>query len=259
MTTTDRPYRVAPARVLRSEWHKLTTLRSTWITLPFSAVPIVGVGLIVSAHYETGSRQFVDPVELGPAGTQIAMISLPVLGVLFTAGEYTTGTIRATLAAVPRRVPVLWAKAGILVAVVLPLTLITCLIGHPLAQTLLTGTDQETSLTDPGVLAAVTGTAAGITALTALAMALGALLRSVAGGIGAFVGGVMVLPEVIGMIPVGAVDRAAEYFPAQAAGNVSALDTVAGAPAPGLSLLALGLWAFGTVVAAGVLLQRRDV
>ncbi|WP_244792798.1 ABC transporter permease [Streptomyces sp. BJ20] len=257
--TTTAPYRVTPSRVLRSEWHKLATLRSTWITLLFSAVSIVGLGLVVSAHYETGNREFVDPIELGLAGTQIATISLPVLGVLFTAGEYTTGTIRATLTAVPRRAPVLWAKAGVLTAVVLPLTLVTCVAGHALAQTFLAGTDQEASLTDPGVLAALAGSAVGITALTVFAMALGGLLRSVAGGIGAFVGGVMVAPEVVGLLPVDAVDKAVEYFPAQAVGNVSALDAVAGAPSPGLSLLALSLWALGTTAVAAALLKRRDV
>lgn len=153
----------------------------------------------------------------------------------------------------------LWAKAGVLTAVVFPLTLVTCLTGHALAQTLLTGTDQEASLTDPGVLAALAGTAVGITALTVFAMALGALLRSVAGGIGAFVGGVMVAPEVVGLLPVDAVDKAVEYFPAQAVGNVSALDAVAGAPSPGLSMLALGLWALGTTAVAAALLKRRDV
>ncbi|SDL11393.1 ABC transporter permease [Streptomyces indicus] len=259
--TSPRSYAVTPARVLRSEWHKLWSVRSTWITLLFSAVAMVGVGLLVAANYEDGSREFVDPIQIGLAGTQIAMISLPVLGVLCTAGEYTSGMIRATLTAVPRRVPVLWAKTGVLTATVFPLTLATCLIGYPLAQSFLTGTDQEAALTDPGVLGAVLGTAASLTALSVFALALGALLRSVAGAIGAYVGGIMILPEVISMIPVDAVDTAMEYFPAQAAGNISALDAVAGAgaPSPAASLLALGLWAFGTVAVAGLLLKRRDV
>ncbi|GGY96483.1 ABC transporter permease [Streptomyces poonensis] len=257
--TTSSPYVVTPARVLRSEWHKFWTLRSSWITLAASAVLIVGTGLIVAANYDTGGREQVDPIQLGLAGIQLAWITLPVLGVLVTAGEYTTGSIRASLTAVPRRVPVLWAKAAVLTATVFPVTFAACLIGYPLAQALLSGTDQEAPLTDPNVLGAVAGTAAGVTALSVFALGLGALLRSVAGGIGAFVGGVMILPEIVGMIPIDAVDTAVEYFPAQAAGNVSALDALPGLPSPAASLLALGLWAVGTVAVAGVLLKHRDV
>ncbi|WP_320780329.1 ABC transporter permease [Streptomyces sp. CRN 30] len=266
MTTTTTitsaatsPYVVTPARVLRSEWHKFWSVRSSWITLATSAVLIVGLGLIVAATYESGSREHVDPVQLGLTGIQLAAITLPVLGVLVTAGEYTTGMIRSSLTAVPRRVPVLWAKAAVLAATVFPVTFSACLLAYPLAQTLLSGTDQETALTAPGVLAAVAGSSAGVTALSVFALGLGALLRSVAGGIGAFVGGVMILPEVVSMIPVDAVDTAVEYFPAQAAGNVSALDALPGFPSPAASLLALCLWAVASVALAGVLLQRRDV
>ncbi|GAA2288289.1 ABC transporter permease [Streptomyces ruber] len=258
-STATPAYAVTPGRVLRSEWHKFWSLRSAWITLSASAAAMVGLGLIVAANYDTGGREHVDPVQLGLAGIQLAAITLPVLGVLVTAGEYTTGMIRSTLTAVPRRVPVLWAKAAVLTAAVFPLTLVTCLIVYPLTQILLSGTDQEAPLTDPDVLGAVAGTAAGVTALSVFALGLGALLRSVAGAIGAFVGGVMILPEVVSMIPLDAVDTAVEYFPAQAAGNVSALDAVPGFPSPAASLLALCLWAVGSVALAGVLLKRRDV
>ncbi|MFI6944181.1 ABC transporter permease [Streptomyces sp. NPDC050418] len=256
-TTTS--YAVTPARILRSEWHKFWTVRSTWITLLSSAALIIGLGLLVAANYDTGSREFVDPVQLGLSGSQIAQISLPVLGILMIAGEYTTGMIRASLTAVPRRVPVLWSKAAVLTAIVFPLTFVSCLVTYPLTQLFLAGTDQETALTDPGVLAAIAGTSAGITALSVFALGLGAVLRSVAGGIAAFVGGIMILPEVISMIPVDAVDTAIEYFPVQAAGNVGALDTLAGAPSPAASLVALILWAIGSVAVAAFFLKRRDV
>ncbi|MGY0492777.1 ABC transporter permease [Streptomyces sp. WG-D5] len=252
-------YAVTPARVLRSEWHKFWTVRSTWITLLSSAALIIGLGLLVAANYESGNREFVDPIQLGLSGTQLAQISLPVLGVLFIAGEYTTGMIRASLTAVPGRAPVLWSKAAVLAAIVFPLTLATCLITHPLAQVFLSDTDQKAALTDPGVLAAIAGTSAGITALSVFALGLGAVLRSVAGGISAFVGGVMIMPEVVSMIPIDALDRAIEYFPVQAAGNVSALDAVPGAPSPMASLVALVLWAIASVAVAAFFLQRRDV
>ncbi|WP_415949935.1 ABC transporter permease [Streptomyces sp. KLOTTS4A1] len=258
-TTASSAHTVTAVRVLRSEWHKFWTIRSTWITLLASALLILGLGLLVAANYDSGSREFVDPLGVGLAGAQLAQISLPILGVLMIAGEYTTGMIHSTLTAVPKRVPILWSKAAVLAGIVFPLTFLTSLLTYPLAQRFLAGTDQEAALTDPGVLGAITGLSVGITALSVFALGLGAVLRSVAGGITAFVGGIMILPEVVSMIPVDAVDTAVEYFPVQAAGNIGTLDGFAGAPSPLASFIALTLWALGSVAVAAYFLKRRDV
>ncbi|MFC8538318.1 ABC transporter permease [Streptomyces sp. NPDC057249] len=261
MTTTAVPhaYRVTPARVLRSEWHKLRTLRSTWITLGLAVVFVLGVGILMGTTYTSdGGDSDMDTVILVLYGSLLASLCTVVLGILVTAGEYSTGLIRASLTAVPRRLPVLWAKAGIFTVAVFTLMFATSLVTFVIAQLFLHDTDQAASLTDPGVLRAVAGNAAGTTFLGLIALGLGALLRSVPGAIGAFIGGVMILPEVLTTLPYDAVETAVRYFPTQAAGVLGSATPLPDAASPGPALLALVLWSSATLVSAAVLLRRRD-
>ncbi|MFF9016545.1 ABC transporter permease [Streptomyces sp. NPDC014870] len=261
MTTATTPaYRVTPTRVLRSEWHKLWTVRSTWITVLASVAFLLGVGILMGATYTSdGGDSDVDTVVLTLYGSQLGAICLAVLGILVTAGEYSTGLIRASLTAVPRRTPVLWAKATVFTAAVFTVSLLTALLTFLVAQLFLADTDQAASLTDDGVLAAIAGNAAGVTLLGLVALGLGAALRSVPGGIGAFIGGVMVLPEVLGMLPYDAMETAIRYFPTQAAGALGSATPLPNAASPGAALLALCLWAAAALIVPALLLRRRDV
>ncbi|NEC69289.1 ABC transporter permease [Streptomyces sp. SID9727] len=261
MTTTAPPhsYRVTPARVLRSEWHKLRTLRSSWTTLGLAVVFVLGVGVLMGTTYTSdGGDSDMDTVILVLYGSLLASLCTVVLGILVTAGEYSTGLIRASLTAVPRRLPVLWAKAAVFTVTVFTVMFATALVTFVIAQLFLHDTDQAASLTDPGVLRAVAGNAAGTTFLGLIALGLGALLRSVPGAIGAFIGGVMILPEVLTTLPYDAVETAVRYFPTQAAGVLGSATPLPDAASPGPALLALVLWASATLVSAAVLLRRRD-
>ncbi|MGC4951321.1 ABC transporter permease [Streptomyces sp. DT224] len=260
MTTTALPhsYRVTPARVLRSEWHKLHTLRSSWTTLGLAVVFVLGVGILMGTTYTSdGGDSDMDTVILVLYGSLLASLCTVVLGILVTAGEYSTGMIRASLTAVPRRLPVLWAKAAVFTVTVFTVMFATSLVTFVIAQLFLHDTDQAASLTDPGVLRAVAGNAAGTTFLGLIALGLGALLRSVPGAIGAFIGGVMILPEVLTTLPYDAVETAVRYFPTQAAGVLGSATPLPDAASPGPALLALVLWASATLVSAAVLLRRR--
>ncbi|WP_406060462.1 ABC transporter permease [Streptomyces sp. NBC_01077] len=262
-TPTDRPAptpTLTHARVLRSEWHKLWTVRSTWITVLSAVALVLGVGILMGSTYTAdGGDSDVDTVILTLYGTQLGAIALAVLGILVTAGEYATGMIRASLTAVPSRLPVLGAKAAVYTGVVLTLTFLTNLLTFLTAQVFLSDTDQAASLTDDGVLAAVAGNAAGITLLGLIALGLGAALRSVPGAIGAFVGGVMILPEVLGMLPYEAMETVVRYFPTQAAGALGSATPLPGGASPGGALLALLLWAAAAITVPALLLKRRDV
>ncbi|TXS26298.1 ABC transporter permease [Streptomyces sp. adm13(2018)] len=252
--------RLTHARVLRSEWHKLRTVRSTWTTALTATALVLGVGLLMGTTYTSdGGDSDVDTVVLTLYGSQLGALALAVLGILVTAGEYATGMIRATLTAVPRRLPVLGAKAAVYTGAVLALTSATNLLTFLIAQVFLSDTDQAASLTDDGVLAALAGNAAGTTLLGVVALGLGAALRSVPGAIGAFVGGVMILPEVLGMLPYEAMETAVRYFPTQAAGALGSATPLPGAATPGAALLALLLWAAAALALPALLLKRRDV
>ncbi|MBM7171385.1 ABC transporter permease [Streptomyces sp. G44] len=244
--------------VLRSEWHKLRTLRSTWITLLTATALVIAVGITMGATYD-GDDSEVDTVVFTLLGTQLAQICVAVLGILVTAGEYATGMIRASLTAVPRRLPVLWAKAAVFTAVAFAVSWTTDVVTFLTAQIWLSGTDKELSLTDDGVLGALTGSAAALTLLGLIALGLGALLRSVPGAIGAFVGCVLILPEVLGMLPFSAVESAVRHFPVQAATALGSVTRVEDTIAPGTALVTLVLWSAATIAAASLLLRRRDV
>ncbi|CAM5532664.1 ABC transporter permease OS=Streptomyces alboniger OX=132473 GN=CP975_24640 PE=4 SV=1 [Streptomyces alboniger] len=251
-------YRLSTRGVLRSEWHKLWTLRSTWITLITASALVVAVGITMGVTYD-GDDSEIDTVVLTLFGNQLSQICLAVLGILVTAGEYSTGMIRASLTAVPNRLPVLWSKAGIFAAVALTVSLTTNVVTFLLAQIWLSGSDKELSLTDSGVFGALASSSAAITLLSVIALGLGALLRSVPGAIGAFVGSVLILPEILAMLPFGAVETAVRYFPAQAASSLGSVARVENTIAPGTALLTLALWSAAIIAAASVLLRRRDV
>ncbi|MFH9066341.1 ABC transporter permease [Streptomyces coeruleorubidus] len=259
MTTATLPYRVTPARVLRSEWHKFWTLRSTWITLIATSALTAAMGAGLGAAYDGTGEGGMDTVVFVLLGTQFAQINLGVLGILATAGEYSTGQIRATMTAVPRRLPVLWSKAAVLTAIAFPLTLLTNLLTFPLAQSFLAGTDQSASLGDPGVLRALAGNAAGLTLLAVLALGIGALVRSVPMAIGAFIGLIMIVPEVLAMLPYEIVDDAVRCFPGKALETLTTAQPLPGTASPGAALLAMILWTTATLTLAATVLRRRDV
>ncbi|MFD5750959.1 ABC transporter permease [Streptomyces sp. NPDC127033] len=253
-------YRVTPAHVLRSEWHKLWSLRSTWITLLSASALILGIGLLMGATYESGGGDAdMDTVVLVLIGVQFAQIAFAVLGILVTAGEYTTGMIRASMTAVPRRLPVLWAKAAVFGAVVFAVSLATAFATFLPAALLLSDTDQAASLGDPGVLRALLGCATALTLLGLIALGLGSALRSVPGAVGTFLGGVMVLPEVLGMLPYDIVQDVKKYVPTKATEALTSAQPVVAGASPGGALLALALTAAATLVLASALLKRRDV
>ncbi|MEU5347755.1 ABC transporter permease [Streptomyces sp. NPDC020766] len=251
---------LTPSRILRSEWHKLWTLRSTWITLAITSALTIGFGLAIGATYETGGGDGdVDTVLLVLIGMQFTTIIIGVLGVLVTAGEYSTGMIRSTMTAVPRRLPVLWSKAAVLGTVAFVLILATNFVTFTLAQAFLSGTDQEASLGDSGIVRALVGNAAGLALVGVMALSLGALIRSVPGSIGALIGGVLILPEIIASLPYDVIADAGRYFPTKSLDALTTAHTTADMASPGASLLALSLWTLATLTAASLLLKRRDV
>ena len=112
--------RVTQARVALSEWTKLRSVRSTRWSLLAAVGGTIGLGALacaVAAHHyaqmSPGDKASFHPLEVNLVGVQLAQLAIGVLGVLVLTGEYSTGMIRASFTAVPKRLPVLWAKAGV--------------------------------------------------------------------------------------------------------------------------------------------------
>ncbi len=196
--------------LVRSEWTKLTSLRSTWWSLGVMTVVSLGFTIAATATYthdyptldaatQTQFRTDTVGLILQPAA-QFAQLAVCVLGVLLIASEYSTGMIRATVLAAPRRTPALLAKAATFAATVFVLSeivAVSCfLIGSRIVRA-----HAAVSITDPTSVRAVLGFGLFMTLIGLVALSLGTLLRHPAAGISLVLAMQFVLAGVVGMIP----------------------------------------------------------
>ena len=254
---------VTQVRVIRAEWTKLRALRSTrWCTLT-AAVLIVGVGALVAGsgtvyHVSAGNTAAAG-VSGALLGVLIAQLVLGVVAVLAFSGEYGTGMIRATLAVVPARLPVLRAKLIVLVGLVLPVTMVCAFAGFFTATAIESSRGGSVlSLTDPGVLRTVVGSSLYLTVVVIIGLALGALLRKTAAGLSAFAAVFFVIPVVAGTLPH-SITGFTPYLPSNAGGALwgqSATSAQALSPWTGFAVLC-GYAVVLTGLAAWQL-RRRD-
>ena len=254
-------------RVLRSEWAKLWSLRSTWITLGLGLVFLVGFGLISAARYKSNisSGQPLDPdfahataLSLSLFGTNFAQLALGVLGVLVTAGEYSTGMIRSTLAAVPRRLPVLWSKSAVFGVVALLVGTVGAFLAFVFGNAIVAGTPAAMSLSDPGVLRSLLGAGLYLGLVGVIGVALGALLRSVAGGISVLVGALMLIPGLVSLLPKSWQADISPYLPSNAGQAMFALTHDATTLAPAAGMLVFAGWTVLVLGGAAYRLARSD-
>ena len=247
-------------RVIRSEWVKFRSLRSNWLTLIAMAVIILGIGAIASATFaaESGDNDaFSNPVTVGLSGALLAQIVIGIVGVLAIASEFANGMIRSTFAAVPKRVPVIWAKAivvgGISFAVALPTMFAAFLIG----QTLIGG--DGASLADDGVLRVVTGTAAYLAAIALLGLGLGSILRQAASAIGVIFVTLLLAPQLLGfLLPSSIEDTVLKFLPSNAGSAFTTIDPGSDLLSPLMGAVVLAAWVVGLLGIAAALLRRRD-
>jgi ABC-2 type transport system permease protein len=253
-------YRLTPAGVLRSEWTKLWSLRSTRYTLGVIVVLILGLGLIIGATYTgDGGGDFADPVATPLIGVQFSTVLIAVLGVLATAGEWSTGMARASFAAVPRRLPVLWSKVAVFGAAVFALALATAFATFSLAQLFLSGTGLTAGLSEEGVVASLFGVAVTLSLAGLFGLGLGALLRSIPAAISTFVGVVLIVPGVAPLLPYAWIKVAVDYTPMYSMLALITTDPPDGLPSKSGAVLTLVCWAAVALAAAAVRLVRRDV
>ena len=262
------PGRVTWIGVVRSEWIKLRSLRSTWYSLLAVVLIIDGLGTLFSAlraHRmenvigRNGEIFGIDATQISLRGAFLAQLAIGVLGALVITGEYATGMIRSSLAAVPRRQPVLWTKAAVFAATVLVVSLVATVIGFLLGQQALASTHQQATLSTPGALRAVIGAAVYLTLIGLLAVGLGFLIRSTAGAIATLVGIVLVAPLLANALPSPYSDDVIKYLPLSAGQRI--ISTVNPDPnqlAPWAGIGVTALYALAALVAGAVLLNRRD-
>ena len=194
------------AQAARMEWIKLRSLRSTWWTLAVTAAATVGIGLAVGLNSRNAAS---DLTNNALAGVVPGLLLAGALGVLTMTSEYTSGTIRATLAAVPRRPLVLAAKAAVFGGVTLIVGEAASFSAFLAATATLRHSIAAPTLGDPGVLRAVVLSGAAFCLIGLLGLGLGAIIRHSAAAVGVLVAGVYVVAQVIGFLA----HSAAAYMP----------------------------------------------
>ena len=215
---------VTQVRVVRSEWAKLRALRSTWWCALIAVVLIVGLGAAITGsgtpYKISAGNSAAGGITISLVGILFAQLVFGMLGVLAFSGEYATGMIRATLAVVPSRLPVLWAKLIVLVGAVLSVSLLAAVAEFFVATALESSRGGSAiSLTDPGVLREVIGASLYLTVIAVIGLALGALLRRTAAGLSVFAAVFLVVPLAGAYLPQ-SIKGFLPYLPSNAGGTV---------------------------------------
>jgi ABC-2 type transport system permease protein len=263
----DPRLKVTGPRVLRSEWAKLWSLRSSWITVGLGLLFLCAFGAIAALRYKSAidSGQPMDPdfadattYSLALFGVPFALIALGVLGVLTASGEYTSGMIRSTLAAVPRRLPVLWSKAAVYGMIAFAVGTAGAFVGFLISSGVLSGTTIGMSLSGSGVLRGLFGAGLYLGLVGVIGVALGTLLRSTAGGISALVGTFLLVPGLMSLLPKSWRADITPYLPSNAGESIFALHHLTGTLSAGAGLLVLLGWTVLALAGAAYRLTRAD-
>jgi ABC-type transport system involved in multi-copper enzyme maturation permease subunit len=270
-TSTSRSPKDAPrtslARVVRAEWIKLRSLRSTWVMLGALVTAIVAFGLI-AAEVATGSVTTqgggpalggASPVDIVLTGANFGIIIVAVMGVLVGAREYSSGLIRTTIAVVPRRWPVLVGKLVTFLGVLLPAVLASVLVSFFAGTAILTAAGvASTTWSAAGVAGAVLGTIGYLVGIGVIGLCLGILLRSVGAGLGVLIGGILFLPTLASALLPDSWDSVLKYLPSNAGMSFTSLDQAGSMLSYGAGLAVFVGWCVLAVLGASWALMRRD-
>lgn len=252
------------AGVLRSEWVKVRSLRSSSFTLAGAAIILVAVGLIFAATFGSdsdGANGVTDPTGVTLTGGMFAQLIVGVLGVLTISSEYSTGMIRSTLTGVPSRIPVLAGKVAIVVAVVFPVMLASAFAVFFSGQAILGGKGfPAAGIGDAGVPAALFGSAVTMTGVAVMGLALGALMRNTAAAISTLVGLVFIVPGLGSLVlPASWRDDVLKFLPSNASDAFALITPPSNLLGASAGAAVFAAWVIVPLLAAAAVLRFRDV
>lgn len=252
-------------RVIHAEWIKFWSLRSTYWTLAITLGLTVGFGALLCwgtvnrwDHLPAQEKMHFSGAEHSLAGYHFAQLAIGVLGVLIISGEYSTGMIRASLTAVPKRLPVLAAKVLVFGFVAWIVSTIACFGAFFVGQSFLTSVHVNAAISDPGVLRVVMGEGLYLTAVALLAVGLGTLVRNTAGGIASVFGALMLLPLLTEALPSTWRDDISPYLPSNAGQALATLQQGPNDLAPWTGFGVLCIYVAAALIGGAVMLKRRD-
>jgi ABC-type transport system involved in multi-copper enzyme maturation permease subunit len=233
-----------------------------------TTIVTIGVGLIaclaVSNSWKTmslGDRLTFDPTGMALKGLLFSQLIIGVLGVLVMSAEYSTGTIRATLAAIPHRPRVLATKAAVFAAVSLVVGEVLSFGAFFVGQALLTSPAPHATLSQLGVLRAVVGGGLILMVLGLLAMGLATIIRHSAGAITTYIGSILVVPFIVESLPSSLSHPIMKFMPFQITNVMTSIHPVNAAGSSLSPWVGFGVLCGYAAVALGVagwLMVRRD-
>lgn len=265
--TGATPLRVTQARVIKSEWIKFRSLRSTFWSLFLAFAFTVGLGMLVSAlrardiarNVGPGFRRGLDLPVMSLRGVFLAQLPIGVLGVLMITGEYGTGMIRATLSAVPKRLPVLWAKIVVFAVAVFVVGGVGSLLAFEFGQALFqSGAGFHATLSTPYAARAVLGGGLYLVALGLLAVGLGFLIRNTAAAIATLFGLLLVVPILINALPTWLNNDISKFLPLTAGTQIMTTVRDANVLSAWEGFGVLCIYAAVAIGLGAVMLKRHD-
>ncbi|MGD8166239.1 ABC transporter permease [Herbiconiux sp. P16] len=245
--------------VLRSEWIKLTTLRSTLWAYAILVLVQVGMGVIFVLASDgfanapgAANQAAVLPSTLG---IMLGQLVISVLGVLVISGEYGTGQIRSSLTAVPKRLPVLWAKALVFGVSSFVVGLVAVFAAYAVTWPMLDARGVTSDITDPSLWGSLVGGAGYLALIGLLAYFLGAVLRHTAGGVAAALGLLLVVPTVLSFIQADWITVIGQWLPGVVGQSLFFGSEIF---EPWQAVLVMLGWIAVVAIPAAILLKRRD-
>ncbi|GGZ76660.1 ABC transporter permease [Streptomyces echinoruber] len=254
---------MAVRNVVRSEWTKIRSVASTVWTLSLALVVTAALGMLVSGllRHDVGrlgphQRLAFDPTFAAFAGMNIGQLAMVVFGVLVVSNEYSTGMIRASLAAVPQRGTFFLAKIAVATGLALAVGMATSFAAFFLGQAMLG--PHRASIGDPGVLRAVVGGGLYMTLIAVFSMGVAAMLRSPLLSLGILMPFFFLISHVLGNVD--ATKRVGRFLPDQAGSRimqvVAPADDTPYGPWAGLGIMVL--WVAAALAGGYAVLKRRD-
>lgn len=262
--TTPGVKHVGFGRLVRSEYLKLRTLRSTWVLLITTFVILAGISALFAfaGHQSAGSKGQMPPQllhTLPVVGLMFGQLVVASFGAVMIGGEYASGMIRSTMTAAPKRLPALWAKVVVLAITSFVLGIVSGVVGWAVSQPILSSKNMDFALTTKGVPGIILGLALYLMCAALMGMAIGFLLRNSAGAIVTTIALLLIVPIIFQAIPLDALNDMTPYLPSQAGQEMTQISTSGDKFNQWQGGLIMGAWALVLLVAASVRLKARDV
>jgi ABC-type transport system involved in multi-copper enzyme maturation permease subunit len=251
--------------IVRSEWLKFRSVRSSIVGVVLTLVLTIGLAALVTwlirRNWATTSvltKATFDPVQTSLVGVILAQFAIGVIGALFVTSEYSSGSMRTTLTAVPKRVELMLGKLIVLIASIFVLSEFCCFVSFLLGQKIFSGVVPTASLSNSSDLRAVIFSGVYLTLFAALSFGLGIIIRHSGASICAIVGILLIVPLIFDFLPQNVREAGDKFLPSELGNVMSSPSLVSHDFGVWTSVILLVVYAVVSVGVGISLFTKRD-